>query len=183
MLVTGGVLNQKEINWIKKLSNIKMDWENDSNNMCLIYGNTDFTFFLGMVSPRVKFLSPIPIMNMVLFGTIKEDLWTGQISYHPSIGWIYTSGENGIKRWDGSFWGNLKVSRLFDFYMDTHYVFLLLMGLTLIFPVILLGGTRYFGVTGFSGIKILNLMRGNANYYYLGYALRVGLTYETPEYD
>ncbi|UCD13641.1 MAG: hypothetical protein JSW60_08805 [Thermoplasmatales archaeon] len=40
-----------------------------------------------------------------------------------------------------------------------------------------LSGTRRAAVMGFSGIKILF---DDASYFYLGFALRVGITYETP---
>ncbi|UCD13640.1 MAG: hypothetical protein JSW60_08800 [Thermoplasmatales archaeon] len=82
---------------MKKLSNSKHAiWEYDSNNLCIISGKTTITFFLGMILPRVRFLSPTAVMNRMLFGTITDDIYGG-IDYYPSRGWVFTLGQKGIK--------------------------------------------------------------------------------------
>ncbi|UCD12974.1 MAG: hypothetical protein JSW60_05250 [Thermoplasmatales archaeon] len=182
-LVTGGNLNSKKLRLIVELltRDIPKWWENDSNNFCLVCGRTTRTCFLGMISPRIRVLLPTAVMNRILFGTIYEQWW-GKIEYYPSSGWVYTSGQKGNKSWNGTFWGNLRFKALFPGYTDI--IWLLITFLLVITGLIdpnydPHGGNRYLGVMGFSGIKILFR---DVSYFYLGFALRVGLTYETPEY-
>ena len=180
-LVTGGYQDSRIMRFLRKIYSRDIGFFENRNWFCLINGKTRNTYFTRMFLPRVLFFFPISIMNKILFGSITQCPLTGFISYNPSNGWVYTSGLNGVKSWDGDFWGNLPVFFIFRFYEDTHYLILEIF-FTKFFPETPIGGGRPIGVVGFSGIKIIDTNCSKLTYYYLGFALRVGITYETPEY-
>lgn len=92
-------------------------------------------------------LNPLPIANKIYLG--KAGRIPGQGSFsNPAKGWIFTIGLNGIKRWSGSLWGDLPLKPM-------------------VLPSDLLN--HYSGVLGFTGVKIINPLSGEAHY--LGSAL------------
>jgi hypothetical protein len=179
-LVTKGVLNLKGVKLVEKLSQGKNAiWDIDSNNFCLISGKTTTNLFLGMLSAGVRLFSPLAFMNSIMFGQITEHHYYGTYHYSPSRGWVYTNGLKGIDSWDGKIWGNLNMFSFFEIYKSIFWL-LLSAAITGFTPYV----GRYCGVKGFSGITIL-FDDGTPfydDYFYLGFALRVGLTYETPEH-
>ncbi len=79
------------------------------------------SLFLGFALP---FLLPVDIGGAITFGYSITDPWYYTI-YRPSEGWVYTNGQNGIIKWNDTFYGHLE-----DF-----------IGF-------------YLGATGYTGIKI-----------------------------
>jgi len=80
------------------------------------------SLFLGLALP---FLLPIDIRGIITFGFSFTDPWY-DTTYRPSEGWIYTNGQNGIIKWNDTFYGHLE-EELIGFYV---------------------------GATGYTGIKI-----------------------------
>jgi len=97
-------------------------------------------------------LKPFRLLGIITFGRSWVELSETLPIYHrPSNGWIFTSGLNGIKEWNGSFYGSIGK-----------------IGGSL--------GSYYLGVIGFTGIKISQGYSGKI--YFLGNALRVNIEYE-----
>jgi hypothetical protein len=85
----------------------------------------------------------------------------GVIDYINCSGRIWTSGDNGVKTWDGPFYGNISV------YNESFGLFYLLW---------------CKGISGFKGVKI-TVNRGSRytlDYLFLGYAKQVSLCKEYP---
>ncbi len=90
-------------------------------NIFLLY--LYLSLFIGVALP---FLLPRDIGGIITFGfSFFYDPWYGN-TYTPSKGWVFTSGQNGIIKWNGTFYGSLEK----DFF-----------GL-------------FVGATGYTGIKI-----------------------------
>ena len=114
----------------------------DENFNCLIVGKTNYT-------SGGKFI------------TYKGDLILGwQVSFFedghsfcPARGWVWTNGINGIKKWEGSFYGLIS-----SFYEDYEMMFY----------------TYYVGVTGFTGISIGRILPTFPSYYF-GFAEHVSI--------
>jgi len=104
------------------------------------------SLFLIILSSPISNLNPIPIGGNLCLGKHQASFF-GADRYYPAEGWIYTIGLNGIKEWNGSFYGQLPLVcgpwflRLFgsDFYPGL-YCFT---GIKLGF----LGNYFYFGTT------------------------------------
>lgn len=85
--------------------------------------NMYLSLFLGLALP---FLLPIDLGGMITFGySFPNPLYS--TIYRPSEGWIYTNGQNGIIKWNDTFYGHLEY--LEDFGLNV-------------------------GATGYTGIKI-----------------------------
>lgn len=135
----------------------------DSNTFCFIAGNTDNTGFTGYVSPILltlkylffnsnfysflDFLWYIMIMFEQLFPIgIGQSISFGHQGLewtYPANGWVFTLGVNGIRAWEGNMLGDIRLG-MFD---------------------------EMIGATGFSGIKINNMLSGEV--FYMGFAARV----------
>jgi hypothetical protein len=131
----------------------------DENRFCLIAGHTNATRFITFIhsifirllphlgiSPlgTVIFLFtlfkffipyrgyfPFALGNAIIFGSFSPGGPLGHPpDWSPSYGWVHTIGLNGMKRWDGKFYGNIS-------------------------SIIHFGGTEFYvGVHDFTGIKI-----------------------------
>ncbi len=68
------------------------------------------SLFLGLPLP---FLLPVDIGGIITFGhSFYYDPWYGY-TYTPSKGWVFTSGQNGIIKWNDTFYGHLGGDILF----------------------------------------------------------------------
>ncbi len=170
---------------ISKDSNNHESLDDKENRFCLIAGHTVFTGFYPLVllpllllpyGSVVKFL----IRNLeVLFGVIILLKYFCPIDFSdfiglgwtflepkpiPAIGWIHTIGLNGIKSWNGRFYGDIQ----FPNYSWGHSW----------------GNVTemFIGVLGFTGIKILEecALPFPSEYFYLGAARRIKIRYEKP---
>jgi hypothetical protein len=97
----------------------------------------------------------IVIGHSISYGCI--DTWGGSSTFRPSQGWINTIGLKGVKKWDGTFYGQLSRYLQASFY-----------GL-------------YCGITGFTGIRTTLSFGDNFSTFIMGSALRVKLGPEIPE--
>ncbi|UCD13941.1 MAG: hypothetical protein JSW60_00550 [Thermoplasmatales archaeon] len=71
------------------------------NIFALYFG---LSLFLGIALP---FLLPVDIGGIITFGfSFYYDPWYGY-TYTPSKGWVFTSGQNGIIKWNNTFYGHL----------------------------------------------------------------------------
>lgn len=93
----------------------------------------------------------MPICNSIGFGYDYYPLWDDYSYEIPAHGWIWTLGLNGIKKWNGSFYGKLFRVGMFKF-----------------------DQTFRIGVVGFTGIHIRN--KATEKDYFLGSALKVRLS-------
>lgn len=96
--------------------------------------------------------SPVSIGNFICLG--EGGSWFGEPIYEPTRGWIRTIGLNGIKKWEGAFWGNLPLPPL---------------------EIII---NYYPGILGFTGLKIGRPSK--SSYIFLGAALWVKIGPEHP---
>jgi hypothetical protein len=88
----------------------------------------------------------------IVFGTSKEEYLPPEFKYFPSSGWINTQGLLGKKSWNGTFFGDVRNLRSYEFQSYTYYV----------------------GATGFIGIK---LNQGFGITFLLGSALHCAMDY------
>jgi hypothetical protein len=174
-LVTNGYQSSRHNKLIERIfSQNQVVFDNDSNYLCLLAGETDNTFFGVYKEYSIALISVLLIILFYNYDTFVQLLdliyifflnyrlervlhlrtsiaLGGYVSWHPPMeepahGWLFTQGLNGQKSWNGSFRGDF-----FDFWL------------------------YYPGVTGFKGIRI-DRNNGYNNYYYLGYAHRVRIT-------
>jgi len=151
----------------KDISNLVM-LDDEENRLCLIAGHTDNNMIAGPIIAMIAninpylvlFLGPLYFIMMYFYSinplAIGYSLTYGYLfhvfmnrTWVPSSGWIRTNGLNGVKKWDGEFYGNISG------------------GLT---------GVR--GFTGIK-IKTSLDHGSFAEYFYLGVARRVKMRYET----
>ncbi|RLF35641.1 MAG: hypothetical protein DRN08_02730 [Thermoplasmata archaeon] len=76
----------------------------------------------------------------------------------PACGWIHTIGINGVKKWNGSFYGHLALPPINFLFNDSFYP----------------------GIVGFTGIKIVSNLT-TLNYTYFGSAFHVKIDSAPPE--
>jgi hypothetical protein len=144
---------------------------NEENHFCLLAGSTTNTTFIGpiglffvlrfpnnddihrliLLSSIPKILNPIALGNTIYLGShMRADMVS---RWSPSIGWIYSIGLNGTKKWDGKFYGRLP--EIFNIFISNDFF----------------GGSWWYpGVLGFTGIRISLI---GLWYFYLGTALKV----------
>ena len=96
----------------------------------------------------------IVIGHSISYGA--SDYWNGDFNSYPSKGWINTIGLKGVKKWNGTFYGQLSRLLQVSFY-----------GL-------------YCGITGFTGIRTALSFGDNFSTFIMGSALRVKLGPEVP---
>jgi hypothetical protein len=144
------------------------------NYYCLIAGYTSVTASNGPIACLVAYLgftivgligflsglNPMQLYSVIGLGEVSHELGYGY-TVTPAIGWIYTNGVNGIGKWNGSFYGEIK---------DQHYTIFRLFNLIWFLPAIV----------GFTGIKI-GIPFGN--YFYLGNARTVLASNVKPPYQ
>jgi hypothetical protein len=125
------------------------------------FGNFDIAFLLLIPVLLITlvmtpiWLYPLKLNSFLYYGTRHYVMGEG-FSYTPAGKWVWTNGMNGIKKWDGPFWGNIKLiefQTIFHGYTSTD---------------------GSLGATNFIGLKmdILN--------FYLGAASWISLSYEYP---
>lgn len=177
-LVTGVYQDSRVFKpWENLYGNIQVD--NDSNSFCLIAGETSNTYFEGILARLLSFiiygfyLAP-PLwwlFNGIRLKVIGHRIGFGWGYHIPADkgdslninqssganGWVYTNGKNGVKTWNGSFWGHL------SYIIYPH-------------PEGINFGVVFYGVKGFCGIKI-----GWKSVFYLGFARKVKIGYEYPD--
>jgi len=151
--------------------------DDNSNYFCLIAGETNNTFFIGiparetillmyilgfgiplipslltfllsLITTVGNIINPISIFNFIGIGLMKS---RGELEFFPADGWLWTIGLNGIKSWNGSIAGGF--GPIIMLWLRTHYY--------------------YQGVVGFTGIKLFF----NSKHFYLGTALQVDMFY------
>lgn len=194
-LVTGGGISSNEMKKLEKIfDKQKTKLEENENVFCLIAGKTTKTF-IERVSSRITMffclfifhlidsgipigpildtlttyamlwwfltdglrmliLNPFSIGNIIGLGSHHEQ--ESNNHYHAAEGWFFSNGQNGKKNWTGSFWGGLPIPVLQPLFTD-----------------------YYPGATGFTGIRI-GVPAFMKNYYYLGTALWVQISYDCP---
>lgn len=155
----------------QKLSSIKFKNKISSefeNSKCYVSGKTTDTYFLrpsfaflllifGQLMIWFSFLLfwffPIRIGYIVYLGeTHREPSSHPIIYYYPAVGWIYTNGLNGEKKYSGTFYGNI-IDR-----SPYEAIFI-----------------YYPGIFGFTGIRI-GKNGWTSSVFYMGYALKVAIT-------
>ena len=167
--------------WSEKLSNrMQNNFEDNENVLCLLAGKTKYTsienlrfrfwlflsdliedpsifhtYFYPLAILHILFtqVCPITLGGTIGFGLHKHIPYN--IYYHlPAQGWLFSLGLNGIKKWNGSFWGSLPIPSYFDHPTQRWYP----------------------GVLQFNGI---NLIKPNGStHYLLGVALWTKIEYE-----
>jgi len=100
--------------------------------------------------------SLLPIGGVAMFGK-RVTSGEGPNFYYPSEGWIWTIGLNGVKKWNGSFFGGIS---FFNFVSIASVV------------------KYYYGAVGFTGLTVKPVLNGET--IFLGTALRVALDTEPP---
>jgi len=178
-LVTGVYQNKKIMNIIDEhIENNQNIFNNQTNALCLIVGETNktslypplinFIFHLAAEKGWLNlydhpfmwlmgwaFLFYVQVVHIILGHTIT--LGTNYSSLYPACGWVFTIGLRGIKYWDGAFYGQLSTILPWERFGENHYI----------------------GIRGFTGIKVTD--PETHEYFYLGTALRVKISYEPPD--
>ncbi|MCU0850231.1 MAG: hypothetical protein MUC80_03025 [Candidatus Thermoplasmatota archaeon] len=125
-------------------------------------GNFDIAFILLIPVLLITlimipiWLYPLKLNSFLYYGTRQYNMYEGS-SYTPAGKWVWTNGMNGIKNWDGPFWGNIK---LIEFQTGV--------GGDIISTYGSLGATNFIGLK----IDLLN--------FYLGAVSWISLSYEYP---
>jgi hypothetical protein len=172
-LVIGNRQNKNLMNLHRKI-NIKSLSRNNENFICLIVGLTSNTGFqsvashcLGTLASLMWFLpfgilvnlyilsiiinmfNPFSLIQRIGIGAYDPDVG----GFSPAYGWIFTTGLLGIKKWNGVMSGELKIG-------DVEGMF----------------GSYSSAVSGFTGLKILNIINYGFGYFYIGTALDVKIS-------
>ena len=180
-LVTGKELNTRFIRFFERwYSKNPKSLDDNENILCLIAGKSSQTAFFAPIGrilmvcfEYLPYFLLSPIFYFILIGTW---IWTikplsfgyeiglgkmveippGEPDYYPSKGWVNTIGLGGLKKWNGSFYGQLPLSKFFIYWglFDEFYP----------------------GVFGFIGIKIGLITTSS----YFGFALRVKIGEKHP---
>jgi hypothetical protein len=142
-LVTGGLLNKVNKRFVDRIYNKNLQKLDENENVfCLIAGISAYTtienfrlrfwtnlltyilekeyydivgFFRFLLTIHILFLQAFPLTlgGIIGFGMHRHIPYNTY--YHiPAEGWIQTIGLNGIKRWNGSFWGALAIKSIYD---------------------------------------------------------------------
>ncbi len=139
-LVNGGYQNLRIVKLMNKFYD-RNQRGGDENFDCLIAGKTSLTRFEGGFSFEAlldMFIHAVInnrglIAFLLLFSMIIRIFWPIELSigksisfghqnwhfelggeFYPSKGWIWTNGSNGVKQWDGSFFG--QISRVEEYW-------------------------------------------------------------------
>ena len=102
-------------------------------------------------------LNPLPIGHTIGVGKEEFDLDEWEWYPCPARGWLFTIGLNDIKKWEDSFFGQLRIPPVYINFFDYFYP----------------------GVFGFTGIKLLNFEKEKS--FYVGSALWVKIGPEPPD--
>jgi hypothetical protein len=80
--------------------------------------------------------------------------------YHPSVGWVWTNGSNGVVKWNGTLYGDLGSVKVWEdgWLRETYYV--------------------YKGVIDFEGLWIDSRFYNHE--YFIGNAEHVKISYDAP---
>ncbi|MCK4829030.1 hypothetical protein KA005_75605, partial [bacterium] len=133
-LVTGGFLNSLRMKLFHRFP-VNQGVGEPGNVNCLVIGRTDHTFFrpypvLLFDFPRIspwlwntsllsglltyaylfRILSPFRFSTYTYFGSRYRITEQGNVTYddiYSSSGWVWTIGSSGVKKWNGSFYGDL----------------------------------------------------------------------------
>jgi len=115
--------------------------------------------------PSIAFqLLPLPYLGTIV--SIGSEFIEFEIpSVVPSEGWLFTSGLEGIKMWNGSFIGGYG-----------HRDVLIQLAFFLQYPLYTLFNPPYIGIIGFFGLSIpIYTSLLETDHFYLGYALGVSI--------
>lgn len=187
-LVNGIELDPKIIKKLEGLFNINQGTlDVDQNFLCLVFGQTYnsnilrryiavalifsliplFAIFGELLGKQGLFLFPIyySLYKPIAFGSRISFGKYGKGSFGwrktPARGWLHSIGLNGIKKWNGSFYGKIPIP----------YGLIISLALQSFF---------YTGIIGFSGINIQTDQQNNEDFY-LGAALWVNIGYDPPK--
>lgn len=168
--------------------------KNTGNSNCLVVGMTNNTFFRPYPTiydiPIIHHLffntsfgnifnfliwfyafrafQPLKFGPFAYFGERYKLVENGNITYEhfgASSGWVWTKGTNGVKKWNGTFYGGLYTKYLKSGEDENNYA-------EVWQPV---------GIRGFVGINLFNdLPGGEIPNIYIGFAKEVNLTYSPP---
>ena len=144
-----------------------------SNRLCLVMGvttNTRFESFLAAILhsfyPKILLLSlisdfnPMPMGSHTYFGN-RIELYNKTDNfgymYSPANGYIQTNGLDGLKSWDGNFYGYLGSYEYNGYFYDE---------------------IDYLGMKGFSGIHLRSFILDEN--IYLGFAIKIALSTNHP---
>jgi len=174
-LILNGYQNPQSLTNLGERKNLFYGRSTYENSHCLIAGYTTNTasngpianiiigfFFnhriisIGLVG-FISNINPIQISSVIGLCEISRDIGYG-IYYHPAIGWIYTNGDHGIGKWNGSFYGAI----------NGQYYITRLFYLIIFLPAIV----------GFTGVKIGIPLTGPS--FYLGKAQEVLISNTKP---
>lgn len=168
---------------------------NETNNVnCLVIGYTNYTFIRPFPTllfdfPRISpwlynntLFSRLLIYPYVIRVLIPTRLGAhadiggrvrfteyGNVTYDyftPAYGRIWTSGSNGVRTFNGKFYGNISCDYRKDVNPDDDNIF----------------GERWdaVGIKGFTGIYFYSLLGSEIKNFYIGYAKEVDITEDYP---
>jgi len=100
---------------------------------------------------------PFNFASLVFIGHISHDFFSNQVSYSPSVGRLVTLGLNGFQSWKGQLWGCASIPVFIKIQFVNNWF--------------------YSGILGYTGVKLTN---DNYETYFLGFALKVGVTNQKP---
>ena len=182
-LVTGGLLKKMEKRLLYRIYDKNLlKLEDNENVFCLIAGQTAYStvenyrirfwtniltyilekeyydivgFFRSILIIHILFLQAFPLTLGGIIGFGMHKYIPFNIYYHiPAEGWIQTIGLNGIKGWNGSFWGILPIQSLYNHPTQKWYP----------------------GVLHFTGLNIFNPK--DSKHFILGSSLWVKIEYD-----
>lgn len=135
-----------------------------------LYFNTSFGNFFNFLVwfYVIRAFQPFKIGPFAYFGDRYKLVENGNIIFDDidiSSGWVWTQGTNGVKKWNGTFYGGLYMKYRKSGEDDDNYA----------------EAWQPVGIRGFVGINLLNdvLSSGIPNIY-IGFAKEVNLTYSPP---
>ena len=137
----------------------------------LAFDNSSPWYFNLLAFPYAfRTLQPFKFGPYAFIGGRLKETMNGSVTLddiRPTVGWVWTFGANGSQKWKGSFFGNLSVRYQNGSFKWTTYEW-----------------WDPIGIRGFVGINFFDLISfSGGNHFpsiYIGFARKVGMTYEYP---
>jgi hypothetical protein len=136
-----------------------------------LFFNTSFGNFFNFLIwfYAIRAFQPFKLGSYAYIGERYRLVENGNITYdheRASSGWVWTQGTNGVKKWNGTFYGSIYTKYLKSDGDEKNYG----------------EAWQAVGIRGFVGINIFNAVAfGNEkSLVYIGLAKEVNLTYSPP---
>jgi hypothetical protein len=129
------------------------------------FGIISVPFLISMfgIGAFLSGFNPFLVLSVVSYGLTFNFFWYGYYGNRPTHGTVYTNGVNGIKDWNGDFYGAILDPKYFQYFDQ------------------LLSFEYYPGILGFLGIMLTNRQTAGWASYYFGFGLGIKVAFSPPD--